>query len=305
MDLNFPSSAEWERLNATVGGRLIETVLLASPCRDPTYDAALCAGYQSQWQVPSAHMESFSYVMAPFFAHQSCDAFTDNTFPYTLGNYVTYSLNTTFERHVQAALLFAQNHSIRFVVRSTSHDGKAIKIGAGVQGCEAVAISQASNLVFVSGQCPTVGIAGVFTQSGGDLAPSTSLGFAADQALSYDVVLASGKLLTATRTSYHDLYWALSGGGGGLSALLSLLLQRRTLRQQCFQCSLVGSRSTLVHPTLTTPWNFKAPRANMVALQDKMTKVSMPRTGCRREAMMSMLFHESGLAPVEPAHPRA
>jgi hypothetical protein len=44
---------------------------------------------------------------------------------------------------------------------------------------------------------------------------STSFGLAADQTLSFDVVTASGKLVTASRTENSDLYWALSGGGGG------------------------------------------------------------------------------------------
>ncbi|KAK3308326.1 uncharacterized protein B0T15DRAFT_490914 [Chaetomium strumarium] len=37
-DTDWPSHAEWARLNETVGGRLIATVPLASACHDPTYD---------------------------------------------------------------------------------------------------------------------------------------------------------------------------------------------------------------------------------------------------------------------------
>jgi hypothetical protein len=36
-------------------------------------------------------------------------------------------------------------------------------------------------------------------------------------------------------------------------------------------------RSTLVHATLTTPWSFTAPWADMIALQDKMTNSIMPQ----------------------------
>jgi hypothetical protein len=49
-DIEWPTIAHWKALNATVGGRLIATVPLGSPCHDPTYDAAKCAFYQSQWQ---------------------------------------------------------------------------------------------------------------------------------------------------------------------------------------------------------------------------------------------------------------
>ena len=49
-DAAWLTVAQWKALNATVGGRLIATVPLGSPCHDPTYDAEKCAFYQSQWQ---------------------------------------------------------------------------------------------------------------------------------------------------------------------------------------------------------------------------------------------------------------
>jgi len=69
--------------------------------------------------------------------------------------------------------------------------------------------------VVVSGECPTVGLAGGYTQGGGHSALSTTFGLAADQTLAFEVVTASGELVNATRSENSDLYWALSGGGGG------------------------------------------------------------------------------------------
>lgn len=51
-DACWPSLRAWAHLNATVGGRLIATTLLAAPCHDPTYNAAECAQLQSQWIYP-------------------------------------------------------------------------------------------------------------------------------------------------------------------------------------------------------------------------------------------------------------
>lgn len=51
-DAGWPSVDEWNRLNSTVGGRLVATVPLGSPCHDPTYVAAECASLQSQWLLP-------------------------------------------------------------------------------------------------------------------------------------------------------------------------------------------------------------------------------------------------------------
>lgn len=51
-DAGWPSLAEWNQFNSTVGGRLVATVPLGSPCHDPTYVAAECASLQSQWLEP-------------------------------------------------------------------------------------------------------------------------------------------------------------------------------------------------------------------------------------------------------------
>jgi hypothetical protein len=90
-----------------------------------------------------------------------------------------------------------------------------VKVGAGVVGYEILEAASAEGLVVVSGECPTVGLAGGYTQGGGHSALSTEFGLAADQTLEFEVVTASGELVTASRTKNADLYWALSGGGAG------------------------------------------------------------------------------------------
>ena len=52
-DSSWPSSTEWAKLNATVGGRLIKTTPLASPCHDPNYDAEQCATLKNLWPYPN------------------------------------------------------------------------------------------------------------------------------------------------------------------------------------------------------------------------------------------------------------
>lgn len=48
---------------------------------------------------------------------------------------------------------------------------------------------------------------------------SNQYGFAADTVVSFEVVLAKGKLVTASKTSNPDLYWSLKGGGNNFGAL--------------------------------------------------------------------------------------
>lgn len=70
-------------------------------------------------------------------------------------------------------------------------------------------------MVVVAGDCATVGAAGGYSQGGGHSSLSSKFGLAADQALEWEVIDGRGQFLTASRTVNSDLYWALSGGGGG------------------------------------------------------------------------------------------
>lgn len=89
-------------------------------------------------------------------------------------------------------------------------------MGAGVQGFEAYGAADKVGLSVTGGECPTVGLAGGYTQGGGHSQLASKYGMAADQALEWEVVVdGTGKLLRASRTENSDLFWALSGGGGG------------------------------------------------------------------------------------------
>ncbi|KAK5662941.1 hypothetical protein OQA88_6353 [Cercophora sp. LCS_1] len=246
-DSCWPSANQWRSLNTTVGGRLIETVPLARVCHDPNLDSAQCQALQDRWQFPDMHMSDSASIMAPFFANQSCDPFTSASKPCALGNYVRYAVAAANAQDVVKAINFAKQHSIRFVIRNTGHDylarstgagalsiwthnlksiqfkswndrfyqGTAVTVGAGVQGFEVLAAARDQGLVVVTGECSTVGLAGGYTQGGGHSALSTSFGLAADNTLEFQVVTAAGNLVTASRIKNADLYWALSGGGGG------------------------------------------------------------------------------------------
>jgi hypothetical protein len=48
-DACWPVQEQWDHLNSTVGGRLIATAPLGSPCHDPNYDVEACRLLQEQW----------------------------------------------------------------------------------------------------------------------------------------------------------------------------------------------------------------------------------------------------------------
>lgn len=250
-DQCWPSSTDWESFNQTLGGKLIRTVPIASPCHDTfpgvSYDAATCAYIQANWARPSIHDVTTHSLMAPIWANDSCDPFTGRDAQCVIGSYVQYAVNATGASDYIATLDFAKQRNIRLVIRNTGHDyigkssgagaialwthhlknidvldydstawtGKAMRMGAGVQGSEAQAVANALGLVVVEGDCPTVGLAGGYTQGGGTGPLGSKFGLAADQVLEWEVVTPTGNILTATPDQNSDLYWALSGGGGG------------------------------------------------------------------------------------------
>ncbi|KXG54276.1 FAD-binding, type 2 [Penicillium griseofulvum] len=246
----WPEDHIWARFNNTVDGRLIATIPIASVCHIDSftlYEQSQCAQLQSNWGFAATHYESPSSVMAPIFTNLSCNPFSSKTSPCTIGNYVQYAVNATDAAHVQKTIHFAARHNIRLVIRNTGHDllgkstgagglaiwlhymkdisivdydsseyaGKAIKVGAGVQSFEGSDAAYKAGLVIVGGSCTTISLAGGYSQGGGHSQLASYVGLAADQVLEWEVVLANGDLVIASPSDYPDLYWALSGGGGG------------------------------------------------------------------------------------------
>ena len=135
-----------------------------------------------------------------------------------------------FGRSTGAGSLAIWTHYLKditfFDYKDDHYNGKAMKMGAGVQGFEAYAAADKAGLAVVGGECPTVGLAGGYTQGGGHSALGSSYGLGADQTLAIEVVTAEGESLTATRSKHSDLFWALSGGGGGNYAVVMSMTVR-------------------------------------------------------------------------------
>jgi hypothetical protein len=109
--------------------------------------------------------------------------------------------------------------------------------------------AHSSGYVAVTGECPTVGVAGGFTQGGGHSALSTTFGLGADQALQFQVVTAAGTVVTASASQNSDLFWALSGGGSGYGVVTSMTAKIHPE-------ATVGGAQIIVAAASTTQANF-------------------------------------------------
>lgn len=192
--------------------------------------------------------------MAYPFSDNSCNPWLQPNTTCTLGGHVAYSVNATGVEDLQKTVRFATQNNIRLVIRNTGHDylgkstgahalaiwthymkdieliesyssagyqGPAIKVGAGVESFEAFNFASSHGLMVVGGNCPTVGIAGGYTQGGGHGHLASKYGLSADQVLEWEVVTATGELVTANADCHPDLFWALRGGGGGTYGIVA------------------------------------------------------------------------------------
>ncbi|KAJ3758342.1 hypothetical protein EV360DRAFT_94714 [Lentinula raphanica] len=249
-DASWPTPDTWDALNASVDGRLIKTVPVGSPCHDPHYDQDACEDVKRNWHQTEMHISHPSSIMDAVFLNKSCDPFTPKEYPCYIGSYVKYTVNVSEPMHVMKTVEFAREHNIRLVVKNTGHDymgrstgagaisvwmhhlketewferysspgssytGPALKVQAGVQGAEVNAEATKHGHLIVAGECPTVGFAGGYIQGGGHSILSSVLGLAADHTLEFEVITTTGEFITASPSKNKDLYWALSGGGGG------------------------------------------------------------------------------------------
>ncbi|KAI0172760.1 FAD binding domain-containing protein [Hypoxylon sp. FL1284] len=253
-DAGWPGLTDWGRLNATVGGRLIATVPTASVCHQTglfaAYDQGACEdlGERFEEEDPIVICPVPGEILNPYWQNNTCSPFTAPGVPCELGNRPVYSIDVTGSADVRAGLKFAADNNIRLVIRNTGIDylgkssgkgalalwtynlktteviadyesklyaGPAVKLGAGVIAGEAYEAVRGSGYRIVAAECGLTGVVGGYAQGGGQSQLVTAYGLAADQVLEWELVTARGEYMVATPENNTDMYWALTGGGGG------------------------------------------------------------------------------------------
>ncbi|KAI0891265.1 FAD-binding domain-containing protein [Annulohypoxylon nitens] len=249
-----------------------------------TYDAAACENAVSMWSDEQWGVEKPAAALWTYFTNDTCQLTSDPTQSCTLGYYGVYVIQAQSRDHVKAGVDFARENNLRLLIRNTGHDfagrstgwgsliinthnlqgvefttkyhgpggydGGAVTIEAGVQARPLLDEAHAQNppVMIVTGECPTVGVAGGLVQGGGH-GPLTPLyGMVADSALSFDVLTADGKYLTANSDENPDLFWGLKGGGPSTFAVV-LSVTLKTYPVQKAAGVLININSTLTNDT--------------------------------------------------------
>jgi FAD/FMN-containing dehydrogenase len=94
-------------------------------------------------------------------------------------------------------------------------EGRTCRAGAGLTWGELDAATQEHGLAVTGGRASTTGVGGL-TLGGGSGWIERSCGYTADNLLSVELVLADGRIVTASESEHPDLFWASRGGGGNL-----------------------------------------------------------------------------------------
>ena len=151
---------------------------------------------------------------------------------------------------VIAAVNFARENNLRVAIRGGGHNGPGLAsvddgIVIDLSSMKGVRVDPSDNTVRVEAGCTsgdvdhathpyglavpfgivsTTGVAGL-TLGGGIGYLSRKHGLTIDNLIEADVVLASGEIVTASKSHNADLYWGLRGGGGNFGVVTSFLFQ--------------------------------------------------------------------------------
>ena len=234
----WPSEEEWNKLKESVSGGKVHDLSDSSEystvcsAKDTTPGAAYSLEDMGEGRCMQYHDCS----------KKRCQTSADWNIP-------EYSVEASKENDVVEAIKFANKHNIQVVVKTSGHnfagasmgDGSlliwmrnyqkygnikldyevcgdtydaALHVGGGQVWEEAYKASGNSYHI-VGGGGLTVAAAGGWLMGGGLSASARRYGMGIDQVIDFEVILADGTKVTASKCENEDLFWALRGGGGG------------------------------------------------------------------------------------------
>jgi FAD/FMN-containing dehydrogenase len=173
---------------------------------------------------------------------------------------IVYCADTT---DVQNAITWARAQGLPISVRSGGHsyeaysvlDGRLLidlsaltqlavdhatgtaTIGPGVRLLDLYRVLAAEGVAVSAGTCPGVALGGLVL-GGGIGFRSRRDGLTCDALLSAEVVLADGRVVSASASEQPDLFWALRGGGGGNFGIATSFTMRTTPAEDVSMASI-------------------------------------------------------------------
>jgi len=107
---------------------------------------------------------------------------------------------------------------------TVSADKSSVTIGPGNTWAQVYKTLEDKNVVVAGGRYPSVGVGGLIMGGGISFFAATR-GWTCNNVIEYEVVLANGKIITASKDSHPDLFWALCGAGSVFGVVTSFKLE--------------------------------------------------------------------------------
>ncbi|KAI0914789.1 hypothetical protein F4823DRAFT_621468 [Ustulina deusta] len=137
----WPSTVVWNSFNATISGRLIQSVPPAAVCYPSRleYNEKACQDILKKWTVDGFYSSDPITINGQQWAGDSCNPIYPNGTSTTgdvnagkkgcsIGMYPLYVVNATEASHVQAAVKFAKTNNLRLTIKNTGHSGSGKNI---------------------------------------------------------------------------------------------------------------------------------------------------------------------------------
>ncbi|SPO07197.1 related to FAD/FMN-containing isoamyl alcohol oxidase MreA-like, putative [Cephalotrichum gorgonifer] len=124
----WPSDADWQSLNETVGGQLSQVSPLGAVCHDPSYNADVCnelvmgATYNSSLRAADPGAGQWANWEAWGEKNETCYVGTQRDIRCGQGRVSPYSVAAASANDIVEAVKFATKHNVRLVVKNTGHD---------------------------------------------------------------------------------------------------------------------------------------------------------------------------------------
>ncbi|KAF7377495.1 FAD-binding domain-containing protein [Mycena sanguinolenta] len=224
----YPSAAKWDALNVTLSGRLVTVVPSAKFCT--TLPGGACT--DDQWG-SALFRSTIAGAMDQVNWEQDYDLHPPslclrNGTTCGQGNVPIYAVEAETVADIQAAVKFSSAHNLRVAVKSSGHDllgrstapssllihthkfqnisfvGSTMTVGSGVYAKTVYGQGKANGKIAVGAVAATVCLGGGWVQGAGHSALSPALGLGADNALEFEIVVASGELLKCSTLSVAE-----------------------------------------------------------------------------------------------------
>jgi FAD/FMN-containing dehydrogenase len=119
------------------------------------------------------------------------------------------------------------------LMRGVRIDGDTVHVQGGATWADVDAVTAPLAKAVPGGVVSNTGVAGL-ALSGGVSHQRRRDGMTVDNLVSAEVVLADGRIVTASASEHADLFWALKGGGGNFGVVTSFQLRMHPLGPEVF-----------------------------------------------------------------------